>query len=81
MGAVWTEIRLAARSLTRSPTVSLCAILCLGLGIGATTAISSALSRALLLLPLMRSNSRISRIEGGVLVTAYVAYLFTLFRG
>ena len=48
MGAVWTEIRLAARSLTRSPAVSLCAILCLGLGIGATTAISSALSRALL---------------------------------
>lgn len=48
MGAVWTEIRLAARSLTRSPAVSFCAILCLGLGIGATTAISSALSRALL---------------------------------
>jgi predicted permease len=48
MGAVWTEIRLAARSLTRSPAVSLCAIVCLGLGIGATTAISSALSRALL---------------------------------
>ena len=48
MGSVWTEIRHAARSLSRSPTVSLCAILCLGLGIGATTAISSALSRALL---------------------------------
>ena len=45
---VWTEIRLAARSLSRSPAVSLCAIVCLGLGIGATTAISSALSRALL---------------------------------
>src|SRR5688572_14741789 len=48
MGAVWTEIRNAIRSLARSPTVSLCAILCLALGIGATTAISSALSRALL---------------------------------
>ena len=36
---------------------------------------------SILLLPLMRSDSRISRIEGGVLVTAYVAYLFTLFRG
>ena len=48
MGAVWTELRFAARSLARSPAVSLCAIVCLGLGIGATTAISSALSRALL---------------------------------
>ena len=48
MGAVWTEIRLAARSLAHSPAVSLCAIVCLALGIGATTAISSALSRALL---------------------------------
>ena len=48
MGVTWTEIRTAARSLTRSPAVSICAILCLGLGIGATTAISSALSRALL---------------------------------
>ena len=43
-----TEVRNAVRSLSRSPTLSLCAILCLALGIGATTAISSALSRALL---------------------------------
>jgi putative ABC transport system permease protein len=43
-----TEIRNAVRSLSRSPTVTICAVLCLALGIGATTAISSALSRALL---------------------------------
>ena len=48
MGVSWREIRAAARSLTRSPAVSICAILCLALGIGATTAISSALNRALL---------------------------------
>jgi predicted permease len=45
---MWAEIRNAARSLSRAPTISICAVLCLGLGIGATTAISSALSRALL---------------------------------
>jgi predicted permease len=45
---MWAEVRNAARSLSRAPTISICAILCLGLGIGATTAISSALSRALL---------------------------------
>jgi predicted permease len=43
-----TEIRNAARGLTRTPTVALSAILCLALGIGATTAISSAINRALL---------------------------------
>ena len=42
------EIRSAARSLSRTPTVALSAILCLALGIGATTAISSAIDRALL---------------------------------
>lgn len=47
-GVTPTEVRNAARSLARSPTVAICAILCLALGIGATTAISSALSRALL---------------------------------
>lgn len=36
---------------------------------------------AVLLLPIMRSQSRISRIEGGVLVLAYGAYLVSLFRG
>jgi putative ABC transport system permease protein len=43
-----TEIRMALRSLARSPAVTISAIVCLALGIGATTAISSALSRALL---------------------------------
>src|SRR5215208_4191022 len=43
-----TEIRNAARSLWRSPSVTICAILCLAVGIGATAAISSAISRALL---------------------------------
>ena len=42
------EVRNAARSLARTPTVALSAIICLALGIGATTAISSAISRALL---------------------------------
>jgi len=43
-----TEIRNAARALSRAPTVTISAVLCLALGIGATTAISSAVSRALL---------------------------------
>jgi predicted permease len=43
-----TEIRNAARSLWRSPSVTLCAVLCLAVGIGATTALSSAISAALL---------------------------------
>jgi putative ABC transport system permease protein len=47
-GVSMVEARNAARSLSRSPGMTLCAILCLSLGIGATTAISSALSRALL---------------------------------
>jgi putative ABC transport system permease protein len=46
-GLTLSEVRNAARSLARSPTVTSCAILCLALGVGATTAISSALSRAL----------------------------------
>jgi cation:H+ antiporter len=33
-----------------------------------------------LLLPLMRSHSRISRLEGGVLLVAYLAYIVTLLR-
>ena len=44
----WLEIRQAARSLLRAPTITVSAILCLALGIGATTAISSAIDRALL---------------------------------
>ena len=47
-GITASEVRNAARSLLRSPTVTACAVICLALGIGATTAISSALSRALL---------------------------------
>lgn len=45
---VVAELRSAARSLRRAPTVSVSAVLCLALGIGATTAISSAIHRALL---------------------------------
>ena len=47
-GLTIAEIRNAARSLSRSPTVTVCAVLCLALGIGATSALSSAISRALL---------------------------------
>src|SRR5688572_30073780 len=36
---------------------------------------------AVLLLPLMRSQSRLSRAEGGLLVAVYVAYLVILLRG
>ncbi|MFI5228969.1 MAG: ABC transporter permease, partial [Gemmatimonadales bacterium] len=43
-----TEVRAAARSLWRTPTVAVSAVICLALGIGATTAISSAVDRALL---------------------------------
>jgi putative ABC transport system permease protein len=48
VASLLTEIRSAARSLARVPTVTVSAILCLALGIGATTAISSAINRALL---------------------------------
>jgi putative ABC transport system permease protein len=47
-GVSLSEIRNAARSLWRSPSVTLCAVLCLAVGIGATTALSSAISTALL---------------------------------
>src|SRR5688572_2411370 len=43
-----TDVRTAARSLRRSPTVAASAIACLALGIGATVAIASAIDRALL---------------------------------
>jgi putative ABC transport system permease protein len=46
--ATLLELRSAARSLARAPTVTVCAVLCLALGIGATAAISSAIDRALL---------------------------------
>jgi cation:H+ antiporter len=36
---------------------------------------------ALLLLPLMRSQARLSRAEGGLLVAVYAAYLMVLLRG
>jgi hypothetical protein len=48
MSALLAEVRSAARSLARVPTVTVSAICCLGLGIGAATAISSAINRALL---------------------------------
>lgn len=38
------------------------------------------LGTAVLLLPVLRSQARISRLEGGVLVGAYVAYLAVLLR-
>ena len=48
MAGVISEIRTAARSLARVPTVAISAVLCLALGLGATTAIASAINRALL---------------------------------
>lgn len=48
MASLLGEVRNAARSLVRVPTVTISAVLCLALGIGATTAISSAINRALL---------------------------------
>ncbi|HEX6316892.1 MAG TPA: ABC transporter permease [Gemmatimonadaceae bacterium] len=48
MGSFFLEVRSAARSLARVPTVTISAILCLALGLGATTAIASAINRALL---------------------------------
>ena len=48
MASLVAEVRSAARSLIRVPTVTISAVLCLALGIGATTAISSAINRALL---------------------------------
>jgi cation:H+ antiporter len=38
------------------------------------------LGTSLLLLPLMRSSARISRVEGGILLTAYLVYLGVLLR-
>jgi predicted permease len=48
MSGLLAELRGAARSLARVPTIAISAICCLGLGIGAATAISSAINRALL---------------------------------
>lgn len=48
MPSLLNEIRLAARSLRRTPTVSIAAIACLALGLGATTAVFSAVNTALL---------------------------------
>ena len=44
----WSDLREAARGLTRTPAVTIAAVLCLGLGLGATTAIFSAVNVALL---------------------------------
>lgn len=43
-----SELRLAARRLRRTPTLTVAAVLCLALGLGATAAIFSAVSAALL---------------------------------
>lgn len=45
---IQTDMRSAARSLGRAPTLALSAVLCLTLGIGVTAAIASAIDRALL---------------------------------
>lgn len=48
MRLLLAELRLAARSLFRTPALSAAAVVCLALGIGATTAVFSAVSTALL---------------------------------
>ncbi|HSY82433.1 MAG TPA: ADOP family duplicated permease [Gemmatimonadaceae bacterium] len=44
---IFDDLRIAARSLRRTPGTALCAILCLALGMGMSTAVYSALDRAL----------------------------------
>jgi putative ABC transport system permease protein len=63
MMAFVQELRQAARSLQRAPTVTLAAVLCLALGIGATTAVSSAISRALLQPPPFRDPDRLVAVH------------------
>ncbi len=48
MQGIWGDLRLALRTLARSPTYVLVAVLTLGLGIGATTAIFSVVEGVLL---------------------------------
>ena len=63
MRGLFTDVRTAARSLSRAPTVALSAVLCLALGTGATTAISSAISRGLLQKPPFRDPERLVAIH------------------
>jgi putative ABC transport system permease protein len=63
VASIATEIRSAARSLARVPTVTTSAILCLALGIGATTAISSAINRALLQPAPLRDPGRLVAVH------------------
>lgn len=63
MAGVLTEIKSAARSLARVPTVTVSAVFCLALGIGATTAISSAINRALFQPPPFRDPDRLVAVH------------------
>ena len=51
MGAVWQDLRYAARTLARSPGFTAAAALCIALGVGANTVVFSA-AHALLIRPL-----------------------------
>jgi predicted permease len=51
MGAVWQDLRYAARTLARSPGFTTAAALCIALGVGANTVVFSA-AHALLIRPL-----------------------------
>lgn len=64
MGAdVWTDLRVAVRSLRRSPGFTLAAVSILGLGIGANTALFSALRAALLTPPQFSEPERIVLLD------------------
>lgn len=58
-----SDLRSAARSLGRIPTVTISAVLCLTLGIGATTAVSSALNRALFQPPPVRDPAHLVAVH------------------
>jgi predicted permease len=57
------EVRNAARSLARTPTVTLSAVVCMALGTGATTAMYSAVSRALLQPLPVRDGTRLVAVH------------------
>ncbi len=63
MKIIAQDLRHAARSLRRAPTITVAAVLCLALGIGATTAVSSAISRALLQPPPFRDPDRLVAVH------------------
>ena len=63
MTSLGVELRTAARSLARSPAMTLSALVCLGLGIGGTTAVASAISRALIQPLPMRDADRLVAVH------------------